>query len=71
MQEGKVEPLCVPMLLALMSMRMSEIDALYWENISPNSDFIGTNGARVRNERREFVHKKEQKTNPLTAWCRF
>lgn len=58
---AKDDPLCVPMLLALMSMRMSEIDALYWENISPNSDFIRTNGARVRNEYGEFVHKAEQK----------
>ncbi len=30
------DPLRVPMLLALMSMRISEIDALRWENIPPS-----------------------------------
>ena len=53
--------LCVPMLLALMSMRMSEIDALRWEDIDPHADFIRTTGARVRNEKNEYVLKSEQK----------
>ena len=55
------DPLCVPMLLALMSMRMSEIDALRWENIDPHADFIHTTGARIRNENNEYVLKAEQK----------
>lgn len=55
------DPLCVPMLLALMSMRISEIDALRWENIDPLADFIHTTGARIRNENNEYVLKAEQK----------
>lgn len=55
------DPLCVPMLLALMSMRISEIDALLWENIDPHADFIHTTGARIRNENNEYVLKAEQK----------
>lgn len=55
------DPLCVPMLLALMSMRISEIDALRWENINPHADFIHTTGARIRNENNEYVLKAEQK----------
>ena len=55
------DPLCVPMLLALMSMRISEIDALRWENIPPHPEFIRTTGARIRNENNEYVLKAEQK----------
>lgn len=55
------DPLCVPVLLALMSMRISEIDALRWENIDPHADFIHTTGARIRNENNEYVLKAEQK----------
>lgn len=58
---AKDDPLCVPMLLALMSMRMSEIDALRWEDIDPNADFVRTCGARVRNENNEYVLKTDQK----------
>lgn len=59
--EAADHPLCVPMLLALMSMRMSEIDALYWDGIDPNADFIRTQGARVRDEYGIYVLKDEQK----------
>lgn len=59
--EAKNSPLCVPMLLALMSMRMSEIDALRWENIDPNAVMIKTQGARVRDENGKYVLKEEQK----------
>lgn len=55
------DPLCVPTLLAPMSMRMSEIDALRWEDIDPHADFIRTTGARVCNENNEYVLKSEQK----------
>lgn len=58
---AKDEPLCVPMLLALMSMRMSEIDALYWDKIDPNAEMIRTQGARVRDENGLYVLKDEQK----------
>lgn len=58
---AKDDPLCVPMLLALMSMRISEIDALFWENIDPNADIISTSGARVLDENNEYVLKPEQK----------
>lgn len=54
-------PLCIPMLLALMGMRMSEIDALQWEDIAPDAEIIRTQGARVRNENNEYVIKAEQK----------
>ncbi len=53
--------LCIPMLLALMGMRMSEIDALQWEDIAPDAEIIHTNGARVRNEKNEYVINSEQK----------
>lgn len=55
------DPLCVPMLLALMSMRMSEIDALHWETIDPNADIIRTTGARVRDETNKYIIKADQK----------
>ena len=53
--------LCIPMLLALMGMRMSEIDALQWEDIAPDAEIIHTNGAVVRNEHEKYVYKSEQK----------
>lgn len=56
------DPLCVPMLLALMSMRMSEIDALRWENIPPHPEFIRTSGTRVMDEHHHWVTRDEQKT---------
>lgn len=58
---AKDDRLCVPMLLALMSMRISEIDMLRWEDISPDADFIHTNGARVLDENNKWVEKREQK----------
>lgn len=53
--------LCIPMLLALMGMRLSEIKALRWEKIDRNAEIIRTNGAVVRNEDEKFVYKSEQK----------
>lgn len=58
---AKDEPLCVPMLLALMSMRMSEIDALHWDKIDPDAEMIRTQGARVLDEHGNYVLKDEQK----------
>lgn len=60
--EAKDDPLCIPMLLALMSMRIAEIDALQWEDISPDADFIQTNGARVMDENHKWVTKELEKT---------
>ncbi|MBE6984875.1 MAG: site-specific integrase [Ruminococcaceae bacterium] len=59
---AKDDPYCIPMLLALMSMRIAEIDALRWEDISPNADFIQTNGTRVMDEHHHWVQKDLEKT---------
>lgn len=59
---AKDDPLCVPMLLALMSMRIAEIDALRWENIRPDADFIQTTGTRVMDENNQWVEQEEHKT---------
>ena len=56
------DPHCVPMLLALMSMRISEIDALRWEDIPQNPEFIRTSGARVMDEHHQWITRAEQKT---------
>ena len=56
------DPLCVPMLLALMSMRISEIDALRWENIPPRPEFIRTSGVRIMDEHHHWVTLAEHKT---------
>lgn len=53
--------LCIPMLLALMGMRLSEIKALRWERIDRDAEIIRTNGAVVRNEDEKYVYKSEQK----------
>ena len=53
--------LCIPMLLALMGMRLSEIKALRWEKIDRDAEIIRTNGAVVRNEDEKYVYKSEQK----------
>lgn len=59
---AKDDPLCVPMLLALMSMRISEIDALFWENIPPHPEFIRTSGVRIMDEKHQWTTRSEQKT---------
>lgn len=59
---AKDDPLCVPMLLALMSMRIAEIDALRWENIQPDADFIQTTGTRIMDEHNQWVEQEEYKT---------
>lgn len=51
----------VPALLALSSMRVSEIQALDWKNIKKNPDFIRTNGAVVPDENHKMVYKKQNK----------
>lgn len=59
---AKDDPLCVPMLLALMSMRISEIDALFWEKIPPHPEFIRTSGVRIMDEKHQWTTRSEQKT---------
>lgn len=56
------DPLCVPTLLAPMSMRISEIDALFWENIPPHPEFIRTSGVRIMDEKHQWTTRSEQKT---------
>ena len=51
----------IPALLALSSMRISEIQALRWENISKDPDFIRTTGAVVLDSENKLTKKKQGK----------
>lgn len=51
----------VPALLALSSLRISEISALRWENIPEKPDFIRVAGAMVLNEEHHLQEKKQNK----------
>lgn len=51
----------VPALLALSSLRASEIQALQWENIPPNPQFIRVSGAVVPDEHHRQVRKRQNK----------
>ena len=51
----------IPALLALSSMRLSEIQALDWSGIKKNPDFIRTNGSIVPNEDNVMTRKKQNK----------
>ena len=51
----------VPLLLALSSMRISEIDALDWKDIPKDAEFVTVKGARVLNEDNEYVTKAQNK----------
>ena len=53
----------LPALLALSSLRLSEISALRWEDIPPKPDFIRVSGAVVPNEH----HKLERKATNKNA----
>lgn len=53
--------IAVPALLALSSMRLSEIQALDWKNIKKDPDFIRTNGAVVPDENNKLIHKDQNK----------
>ena len=52
----------VPTLLALSSLRLSEIKALKWEDIPENSRIIRVSGAVVRDENNKDVEKRQNKT---------
>lgn len=54
-------PFAVPALLALSSLRISEIEALDWKNIPPKPEFIRVAGAVVRNEDNQKVRKDQNK----------
>ena len=51
----------IPALLALSSMRISEIQALRWENIPKDPDFIRTTGAVVLDSENKLTEKKQGK----------
>lgn len=53
----------VPLLLALSSMRISEISALRWENIPSNPKLIHTNGAVVLGSDNRYKHKRTNKNS--------
>jgi len=57
----KDSPYALPLLLALSSMRISEINALRWENIPKDPDFIWARGAVVLNEKNEYIEKNQNK----------
>ena len=57
----KDTPIAVPALLALSSLRLSEIAALQWENIPKNPKYIRVQGAAVKNEHNELVTKRQNK----------
>ena len=56
----------VPLLLALSSMRISEIDALQWEDIAPQPEFIRVQGARVLNKENRYTTKRQNKNDAST-----
>ena len=56
----------VPLLLALSSLRISEIDALRWEDIPVNPKAIRTTGAVVLNEDNKYIRKATGKNATST-----
>lgn len=56
----------IPTLLALSSLRISEIYALQWENIAKNPKFVRVAGAVVLDEDHRFTKKKQNKNSSST-----
>ena len=56
----------VPALLALSSLRISEIQALRWEDIPANPKFIRVQGAVVLNEKNKYQRKIQNKNATST-----
>ena len=56
------EPCEIPALLALHSLRRSEIMALTWDNIDLKAGTIRVEGAAVFNDDQRLIHKPENKT---------
>ena len=65
-QAVKETKYAVPALLALSSLRISEIEALRWENIPAKPEFIHVRGAVVLNEKNELVRKETNKNSSST-----
>lgn len=65
-QEIKDNRVAVAALLALSSLRISEISALRWENIPEDPKFIRVAGAVVRGEDTTWVRKKQNKNRAST-----
>ena len=65
-REIKDNRVAVAALLALSSLRISEISALRWENIPEDPKFIRVAGAVVRGEDATWVHKKQNKNRTST-----
>lgn len=57
----KDTPYATPALLALSSLRVSEIAALRWENIPPHAELIRVSGAAVLDEHNNVVVKAQNK----------
>lgn len=51
---------CIPLLLALSSLRMAEIDGLAWENVGP--DYVKIRQVKIKDEQNKPVTKKGAKT---------
>ena len=58
--------IAVPALLALSSLRLSEIAALRWEKIPKNPKIIRVQGAAVKDEHNELVTKRQNKNATST-----
>lgn len=56
----------IPALLALSSLRISEIEALNWEDIPEKPKFIRVSGAVVRDEHNQRVKKRQNKNATST-----
>lgn len=59
----KDDKAAIPALLALHSLRASEIADLRWQDIDFKKETIFVNGAAVFNEENKFVHKEANKTD--------
>ena len=62
MEAIKGQPCEIPALLALSSLRKSELLGLDWDNVDLERKVIHVRGAAVRGPNESFVHKKQNKT---------
>lgn len=62
----KGEPCEIPALLALHSLRRSEIAALTWENVNLSDGYLVVSGSVVPNENQQYVRKDLNKTQAST-----
>lgn len=59
-------PYAVPALLALSSLRASEIEALDWADVPKNPEFVRVSGAVVPDEHNKMVKKRQNKNTTST-----